>query len=77
MPETTSRFFTLDKTDLIKLGKSFLLTVAGAAGVAVAAWFDALPSAEEWGALTPIIATFAPFIANLIRKLLSGAKVKS
>jgi hypothetical protein len=77
MPNTTSKFLTLDKTDLQKLGKSLLLSIVAAAGVAVAAWFDALPSAEEWGALAPIIAAFAPFVANVIRKLLSNAKVIS
>ncbi len=75
MPNTTSKFLTLDKTDLQKLGKSLLLSIVSAAGIAVAAWFDALPSAEQWGGLAPVIAAFAPFVANLIRKLLSSAKV--
>jgi hypothetical protein len=76
MPET-SKFLTLDKTDLQKLGKSLLLTIVAAAGVAVASWFDALPTVEDWGAFAPVVGAFAPFVANVIRKLLSTSRVTS
>lgn len=77
IPTTTSKFLTLDKTDIVKLGKSLLLAIVGAAGLAVASWFDLLPTVEDWGAFTPVVGAFAPFVANVIRKLLSSTKVIS
>ena len=50
----------LDKTGLIKIGKSLLLTI----GAAALGWIGNSTGIIDYGSMETIIATFLPFIVN-------------
>jgi len=72
----SSARWKLDSNDLIKLWKSFMLTVLGAGVyallVAMANWIPIIPDAIDWGSWKPLIALACPWIANLIRRFLTN-----
>ena len=67
-----SKSLKLNRTDLTKLTKSFLLSAGGAVLAIALDHFTRIDwTGTLWG---PLVGAMAPFIINVIRKWLSGYK---
>lgn len=61
----------LDKQGLKKLGKSFLISLAGAAVI----FLGDITNIVDFGSWETYVATFLPFIINVLRKWLLSYQV--
>jgi hypothetical protein len=63
-----SKKFSLNKADLISLGKGLAITAGGAALTYLTAYF----TSTDFGAWTPIVVTLSALVINAIRKFIEG-----
>jgi len=56
--------FSLDRTDLVKLGKGLLIAVAGAALTYCSEWI----AGADFGSWTPMVVTVWSVVVNVVRK---------
>lgn len=62
--------FTLNKQDLIKIGKGFLIAVGGAALV----YFTEVFAQIDWGTWTPVVTALSAVLINAARKWLQNVQ---
>lgn len=63
-----SKRFTLNKADLISLGKGLLITLAGAA----LTYLSENVAKMDFGEMTPLVVALFALVVNFCRKFLAG-----
>lgn len=66
--ENGSKKYTLNKTDLLKIGKGALIAISGAAIAAGASYLEVLPDKVDFGVWDAIAVSIISTAVNVIRK---------
>lgn len=64
--------YTLSKTDLVKIGKGFLVAVSGATVV----WLGDVSNQVDFGIWTPFVVAGTSVAVNMLRKFMTDTQEK-